>query len=240
MTLDYFGIFAKYWEPGKVKTRLAASIGNEPASDVYRAILDHLTTSLNSAANRRAIAYTPVDKAKEFSIFPHWQQTPQSNGPLGKRMANYFIETFATDADRVVLIGSDCPDVTPEIINEAFESLTHADVVLGPTLDGGYYLVGMAGEFHDIFSDITYSTPSVLEETLSLAKRNNISCHCLDRLNDIDDIDDLNQYIQQLRLRQSGGDASTMEAVLLEELTSICGYDTGLATDSPSLTREPS
>ena len=80
----------------------------------------------------------------------------------------------------MVLIGSDCPNITPEIINDAFESLTHSDVVLGPTFDGGYYLVGMAKKFHDIFSDITYSTESVLEETLSLAKRNNISCHCLD------------------------------------------------------------
>jgi len=155
-------------------------------------------------------------------------------------MANYFIETFAADADRVVLIGSDCPDITPEIINEAFESLSHADVVLGPTFDGGYYLVGMAREFHDIFSDITFSTESVLEETLALAKRNNISCHCLDRMNDIDEIDDLNQYIQQLQTKQSGDDVSTMEAVLLEELTNICGPDSGLANDPPSGTRESS
>lgn len=238
--MDYFGIFAKYWEPGKVKTRLAASIGNQAASDVYCAILNHLINSLRSAADRRVIAYSPIDKAKEFSIFPHWQQTPQSDGPLGERMANYFIETFASDAERVVLIGSDCPDITPEIINEAFEALTHADVVLGPTFDGGYYLVAMAGKFHDIFSDITYSTESVLEETLSLAKRNNISCHCLDRLNDIDEIDDLNQYIQNLTQRKSSGDASNMEAVLLEELTGICGRDADSATDSQTPSQEPS
>lgn len=217
--MDYFGIFAKYWEPGKVKTRLAASIGNQAASDVYCAILNHLIAALNSAADRRLIAYSPIDKANEFSNFPQWQHTPQSDGPLGERMANYFIDTFANDADRVVLIGSDCPNITPEIITQAFESLERADVVLGPTFDGGYYLVGMSGKFHDIFSDITYSTESVLEETLALAKRNNISCHCLDRLNDIDEIDDLNQYIQQLRDNQSSGDASTMEAVLLEELS---------------------
>jgi rSAM/selenodomain-associated transferase 1 len=240
MTLDYFGIFAKYWQPGKVKTRLAAAIGNEAASDVYCAILNHLITSLNSAGDRRVIAYTPVDKAKEFSIFPHWHQTPQSDGTLGIRMANYFTETFAADADRVVLIGSDCPDITPDIINEAFESLTHADVVLGPTFDGGYYLVGMAGKFHDIFSDITYSTESVLDETLALAKRNNVNCHCLDRLNDIDEIDDLNQYIQQLKGRQTSSDASTMEAVLLEELTSFVGRDAGAAADSQPPERKPS
>ena len=219
MTLDYFGIFAKYWEPGKVKTRLAASIGSQAASDVYCAILNHLLNSLNSAADRRVIAYSPSDRAKEFSNFPHWQQTPQSDGPLGERMANYFNETFATDAQRVLLIGSDCPDITPEIINEAFESLEHADVVLGPTFDGGYYLVGMSGKFHDIFSDITYSTESVLEETLSLAKRNSITCHCLDRLNDIDEIDDLKQYIQQLTQKHSSGSASKDESQLLEKLS---------------------
>ena len=240
MTLDYFGIFAKYWEPGKVKTRLAASIGNEAASDVYRAILNHLVTSLNSAADRRAIAYTPADKAKEFSVFPQWQQTPQSDGALGARMANYFSETFAAGAGRVVLIGSDCPDVTPKVISEAYEALTHADVVLGPTFDGGYYLVGMAQKFHDIFSDITYSTESVLEETLSLAKRNGINCHSLDRLNDIDEIDDLNQYIQQLEDRTSSNDASTMEAVLLEELTTICRLGSEPNRQSQSRNKEPS
>jgi len=238
--LDYFGIFAKYWEPGKVKTRLAASIGNQSASDAYCAILNHLITSLNAAADQRVIAYSPPDKVEEFSVFPNWQQTPQSDGSLGKRMASYFVETFATDAKRVVLIGSDCPDITPEVINQAFEALTDADVVLGPTFDGGYYLVGMSEKFHDIFSDITYSTESVLEETLSLAKRNNISCHCLDRLNDIDEIDDLNQYIQQLTDRQSGGDGSTMEAVLLEELTGICGRDAGSDTQSQPPSEESS
>jgi len=241
MTLDYFGIFAKYWEPGKVKTRLAASIGSQAASDVYCAILNHLLNSLNSAADRRVVAYSPIDRAEEFSVFsPHWQQTPQCDGPLGERMANYFNETFAADAQRVVLIGSDCPDITPEIINEAFKSLENADVVLGPTFDGGYYLVGMSGKFHDIFSDITYSTESVLEETLSLAKRNSITCHCLDRLNDIDEIDDLNQYIQQLENKQSSGDASTMESVLLEELISFCRRDAGSGVDSPSSSQEPS
>jgi len=219
MTLDYFGIFAKYWEPGKVKTRLAASIGNEAASDIYGALLHHLTNSLNSAADRRLIAYTPTEKAKEFSIFPHWQQTPQSDGSLGARMTNFFTEAFAAGASRVILIGSDCPDVSPKVVEEAFNALTHANVVLGPTFDGGYYLVGMAGQFHDIFSDITFSTESVLEETLSLAKRNGISCNCLDRLNDIDEIDDLKQYIRQLTQKRSSGNALQCESQLLDELS---------------------
>ncbi len=240
MTLDYFGIFAKYWEAGKVKTRLAASIGNQAASEVYCALLNHLITSLNSVADRRVIAYTPTDKVKEFSVFPHWQKTPQSDGSLGARMADYFVETFAAGARRVVLIGSDCPDVTPNVIEEAFEALAHSDVVLGPTFDGGYYLVGMAQKFHDIFSEITFSTESVFEETLSLAKRNGITCHCLNRLNDIDQIDDLKQYLQQLEDTRSAGDASTMEAVLFEELVNICPLDEPSDRQSKSSNEEAS
>ena len=237
--MDYFGIFAKYWQPGKVKTRLANSIGRQAASDVYCAILNHLLSSLNSTADQRVIAYTPIDKATEFAIFPHWQQTPQCEGPLGERMAHFFTQAFANSAQRVVLIGSDCPDITSEIVNSALEALTQADVVLGPTLDGGYYLVAMAGQFHDIFSDITFSTESVLEETLALAKRNNITVHCLDSLNDIDEVDDLRQYIQRLIRQQSAGEASMMESVLLEELVGICGHPADSNTKLQSSSLKP-
>jgi rSAM/selenodomain-associated transferase 1 len=240
MTLDYFGIFAKYWEPGKVKTRLAASIGNEAASDVYCALLNHLTASLNLVADRRLIAYTPADKANEFSVFPHWQETPQCNGSLGARMADFFNEMFTAGASRAVLIGSDCPDVTANVIEQAFEALTDADVVLGPTFDGGYYLVGMAQKFHDIFSDITFSTESVLEETLALANRSNIRCHCLDRLNDIDTAEDLSRCVGKLEDKTTSGDASMLEATLLKQLTTIFGPYRTSDPQSPSPEKEPS
>jgi rSAM/selenodomain-associated transferase 1 len=221
MTLDYFGIFAKYWQPGKVKTRLAASIGTQAASDAYRAMVHYLTESLCESGDQRAIAYSPIDRKKEFANFPNWQQTPQSEGPLGARMASFFCDAFDSGAKRVVLIGSDCPDITPEVIDEAFQSLASTNVVLGPTVDGGYYLVGMSAKFHDIFSDITYSTESVLQETLSLATRNGITCHCLDQLNDIDEIADLKLYIEQLRQKHSNASASEGEAKLLKTLQHI-------------------
>ncbi len=219
--MDYFGIFAKYWEPGKVKTRLARSIGPKNACDVYFAMLNHLISTLESTADHRVIAYSPVNKASEFSVFSRWQQTPQSDGPLGTRMAHFFKQAFSRGAKRVVLTGSDCPDVTPATLASAFAALDETDVVLGPTFDGGYYLVGMSLQFHDLFSNITFSTDTVLTETIVLTQRNHISCRLLERLNDIDEVDDLNQYVVQLSRKQASGTASSIELDLLDKLKEL-------------------
>ncbi len=201
--MDHLGMFAKFWAPGKVKTRLAATIGEVQAAVVYRAILNYLVDSLSAVGDQRAIAFTPSDKRSDFenvtaSVTESWALIPQSDGSLGNRMTHFFESMFSggdeaedESSRNTILIGSDCPTITPALCAEAFELLRTHDVVLGPTPDGGYYLVGMAGKYRDVFSGITYSTQSVLEQTTNKMQDNQIKYALLKPLEDIDEFDNL-------------------------------------------------
>ena len=199
--MDHFGIFAKYWQPGKVKTRLGASIGDTQSAAFYQAMLRFLVDSLKTVGQQRTLVFTPHDTREQFenlnaTVDDQWTLAAQSSGPLGKRMTHFFETAFTPSndteqTDNVVLIGSDCPQITPAVCQSAFDSLKDNDVVLGPTLDGGYYLVGMSQKFHDVFSGITYSTESVLKQTLNRMDSNGLSYALLDPLQDIDELPQL-------------------------------------------------
>ena len=240
--MDYFGIFAKHWQPGKVKTRLARSIGDQSAATAYHQLLTHLVSSLSGVGQRRVIAYSPPDKLDAFESFVTeidfknnetrasqenelaWGFTPQADGDLGQRMSLFFQNAFADSVDsagsatRVLLIGSDCPEVTPEICQNAFAALDDHDVVLGPTEDGGYYLVGMSGKFHDVFGEITFSTTSVLQDTIDKMTRDGVSYFKLKPLNDIDEIDDLERFMKTLHQQCQSGSATLAQQSLHQKL----------------------
>lgn len=194
-------MFAKFWAPGKVKTRLAATIGEVQAAEVYRAMLSYLVDSLRDVGDQRTIAFTPSETLTEFSsvtasVMQSWILIPQSDGSLGDRMMHFFESLFSAGADdslgcNAVLIGSDCPAITPALCNEAFDLLQDNDVVLGPTPDGGYYLIGMSGQYRDVFSGITYSTQSVLQQTTNKMEEDQIRYALLKPLEDIDEFDNL-------------------------------------------------
>ena len=114
----------------------------------------------------------------------------------------------------MLLIGSDCPEVTPEICDEAFAALEVHDVVLGPTEDGGYYLIGMSGKYHDVFGEITFSTTTVLKDTIDKMTRDGVSYFELEKLNDIDEIEDLERLLKTLHQQcQSGSAAVTQQSL---------------------------
>ena len=200
-TVDHLGMFAKFWTPGQVKTRLATTIGDVQAAQVYRAMLSYLVDSLQTVGDRRTIAFTPTDTQSGFanlteSVAQSWHLVPQADGALGDRMTQFFESSFSQvahhwAAGRVVLIGSDCPTITPSLCMEAFDLLRTNEVVLGPTLDGGYYLVGMAHQYRDVFSGITYSTESVLEQTVSKMQRKNLKYALLQPREDVDEFSNL-------------------------------------------------
>jgi len=110
---------------------------------------------------------------------------------LGERMKNAFIKGFEDGYERIVLIGSDLPDITAQHINKGLEALNKTEVVFGPAEDGGYYLVGLSKMHQSIFNDKPWSTSQLLEKTLKELRENNISCSTLDTLNDIDTYEDL-------------------------------------------------
>lgn len=220
-------MFAKFWEPGKVKTRLAATIGPDQAAQVYRAMLTNLVGSLKAVGDQRTIAFTPSQTRNKFSeltpsLTESWALIAQADGSLGNRMTHFFESLFSTTAEEssrhnAVLIGSDCPAITPAVCAEAFQLLRTHDVVLGPTPDGGYYLVGMAGRYRDVFSGITYSTESVLEQTTKKMQADQIKYALLEPLEDIDEFDNLVSLHQRL-LKNRQPDQADLLSVVEEAL----------------------
>lgn len=162
------GVFARYWEPGRVKTRLAARIGDVSAARVHRAFLESTLRRFAASAERRVLAFTPAQHAAEFQPMAgnHWRIDPQSEGDLGRRMHDYFQRAFSAGAHRAVLIGADSPTLPTAYVEQAFERLDEVPLVLGPAADGGYYLVGAADSTPPIFERIDWGGPQVWRQTL--------------------------------------------------------------------------
>ncbi len=199
---DCLGIFAKYWEPGRVKTRLARSLGNKKAAKIYEAFVAATVARLSAVHCTRVLAYWPDDSrtrvAFESAEAQGWSLVPQTEGNLGERMAGYFIQQFAAGTERVVLLGTDSPNLPLVEVQEAFEHLKTSDVVLGPTDDGGYYLVGAANRVPPIFEEIPWSTPEVLPKTITCLEKAGLSYTMLDPWYDVDEIYDLHRLVEDL------------------------------------------
>ncbi len=189
LTLNQLGLFAKFWQPGAVKTRLAASIGESAACALYKRFVFHLLQRLGNSADQRAIVFSPPESESKFrmQIPPNWKLCPQSPGDLGSRMHSYFLQAFKT-ATQVVIIGADCPHLPASTIDTAFKLLSQAPVVLGPSTDGGYYLIGMRARCFDIFDSIQWSTESVLEKTIQHLEKQNIDYRLLETMTDVDEL----------------------------------------------------
>jgi uncharacterized protein len=199
MTSDCeLGVMAKFWTPGRVKTRLAAAIGPRQAAQVYQAMLRQTVERFSSLADRRTIVFSPPGRQGDFANVAGtaWGLSPQGTGDLGTRMARYFRRAFRTGTTRVILIGADSPTLPVDYVERAFELLRERLVVLGPASDEGYYLVGAAGSIPPIFAGIQWSTPQVWRQTVSLLHQAQVTYHELPRWYDIDTLEDLNQAIR--------------------------------------------
>lgn len=140
-------MMAKYWTPGRVKTRLGASIGMSAAADLHRLFTVRLADSLADCGGRRCVLVSPDDRCGEVAgaISSRWTSLAQGSGHLGQRMWAGFRRCFEGRDSRVVMIGSDLPTLEKSDIDAAFASLVDHDCVFGPATDGGYYLVGLRG-----------------------------------------------------------------------------------------------
>ena len=182
-------IFVRNPVLGKVKTRLAATIGEEKALQLYVHLLQHTKEITQHISATKFIFY--ADYVNEDDVWNGYEKRMQSGNDLGERMKNAFEELFAHGFEKVCIIGSDCYELTVEIINEAFDNLHSFKTVIGPANDGGYYLLGMQYPFKEVFSTIEWSTKTVFTETLHKITTQSLSCHLLTYLNDIDDEEDL-------------------------------------------------
>lgn len=213
--LCHLGLFAKYWESGRVKTRLAQEIGADAARDVYLIFLKHLLRKFAQVADHRTVVYSPDDARDPFRqlVGTAWGLQSQGEGDLGQRMQRFF-ENSVNSNTKNILIGSDAPCLPSEFIEQAAGALDDCSVVLGPARDGGYYLVGMSGCCIDIFSGIEFSTSHVLAHTTKRLKKLNLKYELLPEMSDVDQRSDLSELL--IELKRQGKDGRDRE--LLVEL----------------------
>lgn len=182
-------VFAKNILLGKVKTRLAATIGAQAAFEVYKHLVE-LTEAQTSKLNDCAIHVWFSD----IIIEDKWAGHPkfvQLGDDLGARMEGAFAYGFSQGYEQIIGIGTDLPDLNAEIMEEAFRQLESRDTVFGPAVDGGYYLLGMKQIMPEVFRDQAWSTDGLLTETLRRLKNSGNSIALLPPLNDIDTLEDL-------------------------------------------------
>lgn len=205
------GLFAKEPRPGQVKTRLAAATSPDWAARVAEAFLLDAVDRLAAVEARRVLAYTPATAEPYFDgvVRGRFALAPQSDGDLGRRMADFFTEQLRTGAEAVVLLGTDSPTVPLDFIDRAFRELEQADVVLGPASDGGYYLLGCARRLPPIFEAIAWSSSRVLGQTVARLGEPPWRLAVLPPWYDVDTLDDWQMLCGHLdALRRAGGESS--------------------------------
>lgn len=184
-------IFARNPVLGKVKTRLAEEVGDEKALQIYLKLLEHTHKVADNVAAQKHVFYT--ENIDEFGLLDYFkfQKKLQEGSDLGERMHNAMKSGFDEGYRNVIIIGSDCIELSTEVINEAFEALRTNDCVLGPASDGGYYLIGLRVLQDFLFQDKSWSTSDVLLDTLLDLQNAQLSYKLLPTLNDIDTKTDL-------------------------------------------------
>ncbi len=193
-------LFTRYPIPGKTKTRLIPALGEEGAAHLHRKLTSRIFSQAGLLYKQYNIPTTVYYTGGSEQEMEEWlgraRYQKQCHGDLGLKMASAFRETFAWGIDAAVLIGSDIPHLTVKILNEAAKMLQCADVVIGPSRDGGYYLIGCRARSGDqlldlLFADMVWSTSGVFETTLRRLHDNGYSTRIIEKLADIDTPDDL-------------------------------------------------
>lgn len=185
-------IFTRNPELGKVKTRLAKTIGNEKALEIYKFLLNKTKEISINTNSDKAVFYSVKIRENDIWGKNYYQKYQQEGKDLGERMLNAFKTSFLKGYKKVIIIGSDLYDLTSNQINEAFEKLNSHDFVIGPAKDGGYYLLGMKSLEPKIFKNKNWGSSSVRKETIDDLKEKSI--FSLTELNDIDIYEDIEEH----------------------------------------------
>ncbi len=187
-------IFIKNPIPGKVKTRLAKEIGDERALLIYEQLTDITFQVTRNIDFDKAVFYSDSIDYSDKWTEDKYHKRIQQGGTLGDRMQYAFQQGFDEKYNSVVIIGSDCPHLTTDLIYQAFDLLDTYDFVIGPAKDGGYYLLGMNALQKNLFENKKWSTDTVLQDTLNDIKGEKASYILLPVLSDIDNFKDLKEF----------------------------------------------
>jgi len=190
-------VFVRNPELGKVKTRLAKTIGDKDALKIYTILLKHTESVLHKVSSDKVVYYSKEIQNNDLWDNALYQKKLQKGADLGARMQNAFETALKDSYEKVVIVGSDLFDLNPIHIEQAFTALENHDVVLGPSLDGGYYLLGMKKMDPAVFKNKQWGTDSVLESTLKNLNQQNVKL--LEALNDIDTFEDLEAQPELLK-----------------------------------------
>jgi rSAM/selenodomain-associated transferase 1 len=188
-------LFTRYPEAGKVKTRLIPALGPEGACELHRKMTELSLRQIRELSAFRPLSIEVCFEGGRKNLMKEWLGpdlgfSPQAQGDLGHRMEKAFQEAFRSGFESVVLIGSDCPDRTANVMEKAFEGLKNNDLVLGPALDGGYYLIGLRKP-QPLFAHIPWGSPEVFNLTREKAQALGLKVLFLETLQDIDRPEDL-------------------------------------------------
>ena len=189
-------IFVKNPEPGKVKTRLAKTIGDLKALLIYKELLRHTVHITQNLSCNKYVFYEDSVNRNDLWLNVSYHKCLQNGKDLGERMLNAFSEVIQQGYKKVVIIGSDCYELNTEILLEAFRKLDSRKIVLGPAIDGGYYLLGLRSLISQIFIAIPWSTEKVLTRTLFILNQCQMDYDLLPELRDIDKDTDLTEDLK--------------------------------------------
>jgi rSAM/selenodomain-associated transferase 1 len=193
-------IFIRFPRPGKVKARLARTLGSEKAAVLYRLCAQQIVGELDRVPGE-VKKYLSYSDNRDKDEIKHWigyrfRLIPQAEGDLGQRLEQSFRSFLEGVSGKAIVIASDVPDLSAEIMNDAVSALDNHDLVIGPCNDGGYYLIGMKKPHGELFEGISWSTNKVLEQTLAIAGKQGLSVFSLITLRDIDTGDDLEEWVR--------------------------------------------
>jgi len=191
-------VFLKNPERGKVKSRLAGDLDRDLARSLYKNFVLDLLDTLKKGGHSFRICFYPPDAGEKLSdwLGKGYSYLPQNGKDLGERMKNAFLDAFSEGFFKALIIGSDIPDITNQIINEALESDDN-DAVIGPSFDGGYYLIGFKHNtfLPGIFEGIEWGTNTVFEKTMEIFAKNRYKVHLLPKWHDVDRLEDLRALV---------------------------------------------
>lgn len=199
-------VFAREPLPGKVKTRLAAAVGDRAAVELYESMLQDVLKTVRELSDVDAVVYWDCREGALPLLAERYRCRSRRQGPgdLGQRMQVAFEEMFADGCELCCIIGSDAPDLPLQYLREAYRLLSAppVDVVFGPSLDGGYYLLGLRQVCPELFTDIHWGSAAVLDQSLSAAKGSGRPVSLLPLWLDIDTLEDLQAFQERNRVKE--------------------------------------
>ena len=181
-------------EYGNVKQRLAAQIGHNEALNAYASMLHETINNVSRLKGIDIYGFYEGRASQQANLLQGFETLPQQGKDLGEKMLNAVNLLFKKGYSKVILIGSDSPDMPVSFVSEAFVQLDSHELVIGPSNDGGYYLIGMNSPIDSVFKGIQWGQSNVLQETISIAESEGIKYFLLPEWYDIDDLDSLKRW----------------------------------------------